>query len=162
MWRLWGKVYSIGNFHRLMRSFHQDLAVGPFQTAFSGVLCWLSKPRPAVSDGLLRAGGGTFLIPCLSYRHFAKGVAVWPDLWHGTANRSRCCRSSVVEHSLGKGEVESPILSGSTISPFVKLRLASPPVSERCSSCGTCLCSRAPFPGTGPSMRIDLRRCRNQ
>jgi hypothetical protein len=27
-----------------------------------------------------------------------------------------CCRSSVVEHSLGKGEVESSILSGSTIS----------------------------------------------
>jgi hypothetical protein len=26
-----------------------------------------------------------------------------------------CCRSSVVEHSLGKGEVESSILSGSTI-----------------------------------------------
>ena len=27
----------------------------------------------------------------------------------------KCCRSSVVEHSLGKGEVESSILSGSTI-----------------------------------------------
>lgn len=27
----------------------------------------------------------------------------------------RCCRSSVVEHSLGKGEVDSSILSGSTI-----------------------------------------------
>ena len=27
-----------------------------------------------------------------------------------------CCRSSVVEHSLGKGEVDSSILSGSTIS----------------------------------------------
>jgi hypothetical protein len=26
-----------------------------------------------------------------------------------------CCRSSVVEHSLGKGEVDSSILSGSTI-----------------------------------------------
>jgi hypothetical protein len=25
-----------------------------------------------------------------------------------------CCRSSVVEHSLGKGEVDSSILSGST------------------------------------------------
>ncbi len=34
-----------------------------------------------------------------------------------------CCRSSVVEHSLGKGEVESSILSGSTIfiSNFNKL-----------------------------------------
>src|SRR5271165_6441795 len=31
------------------------------------------------------------------------------------ANASRCCSSSVVEHSLGKGEVESSILSCSTI-----------------------------------------------
>ena len=29
-----------------------------------------------------------------------------------------CCRSSVVEHSLGKGEVDSSILSGSTIRPL--------------------------------------------
>ena len=29
---------------------------------------------------------------------------------------STCCRSSVVEHSLGKGEVDSSILSGSTSS----------------------------------------------
>src|SRR5215217_5682147 len=28
-----------------------------------------------------------------------------------------CCRSSVVEHSLGKGEADSSILSGSTIRP---------------------------------------------
>ncbi len=28
-----------------------------------------------------------------------------------------CCRSSVVEHSLGKGEVDSSILSGSTMGP---------------------------------------------
>jgi hypothetical protein len=31
--------------------------------------------------------------------------------------RLRCCSSSVVEHSLGKGEVESSILSCSTITP---------------------------------------------
>jgi hypothetical protein len=30
------------------------------------------------------------------------------------AQLGRRCRSSVVEHSLGKGEVESSILSGST------------------------------------------------
>jgi hypothetical protein len=38
--------------------------------------------------------------------------------------RSRCCSSSVVEHSLGKGEVESSILSCSTIFPkgFQSLR----------------------------------------
>src|ERR1700749_3710280 len=29
-----------------------------------------------------------------------------------------CCRSSVVEHSLGKGEVHSSILSGSTTIPL--------------------------------------------
>ena len=34
---------------------------------------------------------------------------------------SACCRSSVVEHSLGKGEVESSIPSGSTIGPTVGL-----------------------------------------
>lgn len=31
---------------------------------------------------------------------------------------STCCRSSVVEHSIGNGEVDSSILSGSTIYPF--------------------------------------------
>lgn len=31
-------------------------------------------------------------------------------------NAPRCCRSSVVEHPLGKGEADSSILSGSTIS----------------------------------------------
>jgi hypothetical protein len=34
---------------------------------------------------------------------------------------STCCRSSVVEHSIGNGEVDSSILSGSTI-PWVKSR----------------------------------------
>src|SRR5262249_18346960 len=33
----------------------------------------------------------------------------------GMAAPGFCCRSSVVEHSLGKGEVDSSILSGSTI-----------------------------------------------
>ena len=43
-------------------------------------------------------------------------------VWHGPrrfkgghTHPSRRCRSSVVEHSLGKGEVDSSILSGSTI-----------------------------------------------
>ena len=31
-----------------------------------------------------------------------------------TDNAPRCCRSSVVEHPLGKGEADSSILSGST------------------------------------------------
>src|SRR6266571_3567171 len=34
-----------------------------------------------------------------------------------------CCRSSVVEHSIGNGEVESSILSGSTISTRACLQL---------------------------------------
>ena len=42
----------------------------------------------------------------------------------------RCCRSSVVEHSLGKGEVDSSILSGSTILHKHPLRFAS--------ECGFC------------------------
>lgn len=31
---------------------------------------------------------------------------------------STCCRSSVVEHSIGNGEVDSSILSGSTSHPI--------------------------------------------
>jgi hypothetical protein len=50
-------------------------------------------------------------------------LAPIPPIWQGTARRAagfpwpaaRRCRSSVVEHSLGKGEVDSSILSGSTM-----------------------------------------------
>src|SRR4051794_32039588 len=49
-------------------------------------------------------------------------LAGW--LWHNARRFGplfkvprACCRSSVVEHSLGKGEVDSSILSGSTIAP---------------------------------------------
>ena len=35
-----------------------------------------------------------------------------------TAHPTKRCRSSVVEHSLGKGEADSSILSGSTIFPL--------------------------------------------
>jgi hypothetical protein len=42
--------------------------------------------------------------------------------------RDLCCRSSVVEHPLGKGEVECSIHSGSTTA-FVRVRL------PRCSEC---------------------------
>jgi hypothetical protein len=59
-----------------------------------------------------------------------KAVAARRFLWQepGSKHGSRC-RSSVVEHSLGKGEVESPILSGSTIFPAPLL------VSEAMQSC---------------------------
>ncbi len=51
-----------------------------------------------------------------------KPLAPSPELWHTNARRrgtapttDQRCGSSVVEHSLGKGEVESSILSRSTI-----------------------------------------------
>ena len=51
--------------------------------------------------------------PC--YRCLPVAIsAPFRDVAPQAANRRRC-RSSVVEHSLGKGEVESSILSGSTI-----------------------------------------------
>ncbi len=46
-------------------------------------------------------------------RAFHKGLAPYRLLWHGHPRRRRCS-SSVVEHPLGKGEVESSILSCST------------------------------------------------
>src|SRR5271166_713564 len=48
-------------------------------------------------------------------RRLALPPRLWqkPDAFGGDA--PRCCSSSVVEHSLGKGEVESSILSCSTI-----------------------------------------------
>ena len=42
-------------------------------------------------------------------------LAHYPALWQKSAAFSKCCRSSGVEHSLGKGEAESSNLSGSTI-----------------------------------------------
>jgi hypothetical protein len=57
-------------------------------------------------------------------------VALAATLWHKARvstrpasqirrRKGQRCRSSVVEHSLGKGEVESSILSGSTIYPLI-------------------------------------------
>ena len=64
----------------------------------------------------------------LTVQFRADGVARLNELWQENARprRSvarpiggrRCCGSSVVEHSLGKGEVESSILSRSTIKPL--------------------------------------------
>jgi hypothetical protein len=52
---------------------------------------------------------------------------------------ARCCRSSVVEHSLGKGEVEGPIPSGSTI--FHKVG-AGPVLALTTKSTGHTSCGR--------------------
>ena len=54
-------------------------------------------------------------------------MAVEPPSPSGSAlprDISECCRSSVVEHSLGKGEADSSILSGSTILPSKIKRLS--------------------------------------
>jgi hypothetical protein len=64
---------------------------------------WRYVPRP--SKPTCR---GTRDFPCT----LPPLVAVSARLGRGT--RRPCCRSSVVEHSLGKGEVDSSILSGST------------------------------------------------
>jgi hypothetical protein len=52
--------------------------------------------------------------PCGRSSAPTPGFARGPD--------AHCCRSSVVEHSLGKGEVESSIPSGSTIFPKLARR----------------------------------------
>ena len=46
---------------------------------------------------------------------------------HCRKPRRHCCRSSVVEHSLGKGEVDSSILSGSTSTPTNSQLCGTPP-----------------------------------
>lgn len=51
------------------------------------------------------------MLSCLFYNNMAQG----------SAKTDKCCGSSVVEHSLGKGEVESSILSRSTIPPASSL-----------------------------------------
>src|SRR5215467_819305 len=47
-----------------------------------------------------------------------------------------CCRSSVVEHSLGKGEVDSSILSGSTTKSPINPHFLARPLPF-CPSLGT-------------------------
>src|SRR3954453_5456381 len=49
-----------------------------------------------------------------------------PEIFGPRHARTECCRSSVVEHSIGNGEVLSSILSGSTIlGAFLIFRLRS-------------------------------------
>jgi hypothetical protein len=71
---------------------------------------------------------------------------------------STCCRSSVVEHSIGNGEVDSSILSGSTI-PSLKSHMKQPSRGMRCPSFAstlTLLCEEAqgrPGAGLAPAVR---------
>jgi hypothetical protein len=85
MWRLWGKFYSNGKLHGLMRKFRRFPRLYLIPMAFSCVLSLLSTPQLAVSGGPLRAGAAIFLILFQPSHYSAKGVAVKPDLWHGTA-----------------------------------------------------------------------------
>ena len=99
--------------------------------ALEAGLSSLIVPLPCRLVGI---GGPGACDPCLARgcadrryeAHFVAGK--WP--WHGRYSKlalpgtiwqkrrtPRCCSSSVVEHSLGKGEVESSILSCSTSFP---------------------------------------------
>ena len=58
--------------------------------------------------------------------------------WADSLKSGACCRSSVVEHSIGNGEVDSSILSGSTI-PFAlksgfRRTPGPPPIAARCDA----------------------------
>ena len=63
------------------------------------------------SGGLRQVGR----ISTLSEKFFIWPLAISAMMWQKSARSSKCCGSSVVEHTLGKGEVESSILSRSTI-----------------------------------------------
>src|SRR5215510_11111367 len=83
--------------------------------ALSPLVHWLQDYDPTARDGRLRRGRP------LKGRALAPGAAVWQGSPHARPlpHRSilhppRRCRSSVVEHPLGKGEVVSSILTGST------------------------------------------------
>lgn len=59
-------------------------------------------------------------------------LAYLAPMWHKAAQRlAKCCGSSVAEHSLGKGEVESSILSRSTMSIFFPLHRTSSPLPHK-------------------------------
>ena len=73
------------------------------------------------------SGGGSCLVNAGLSRDGPEDRTLEPaqSLWHNAAEGVQpCCRSSVVEHSLGKGEVDSSILSGSTIG-YCRIRLKS-------------------------------------
>ncbi len=72
---------------------------------------------------------------------------------------AKCCRSSVVEHSLGKGEVESPILSGSTISRrFQHVHSASgtDTVNPMQAALAAALCLSVPAQAESPGVDLAL------
>ena len=103
---------------------HNSFDTGPFtkchgairlarKCRFSGNTLALARSRVARRKTRFSTGGRG---PMRTTR-LAMAPRLWqkPDAFGGDA--PRCCSSSVVEHSLGKGEVESSILSCSTIFP---------------------------------------------
>jgi hypothetical protein len=76
-----------------------------------GAHCSSTGWAPARGEARLRA-----------HRRCGKDRPAFNSVWRSTCaagaadgdGLKACCRSSVVEHSLGKGEVDSSILSGST------------------------------------------------
>ena len=73
---------------------------------------------PGPSREGLRSVMGVFLAPRHDCRKCSRTLEPPPPLWQLSAARAAPgCRSSVVEHPLGKGEVVSSILTGSTITP---------------------------------------------
>ena len=78
----------------------------PFARRTSWMLAQTAVPYQSLDSLIISA------IPCRSKRSMAKQTCKRKT---GCYHRSNRCRSSVVEHSLGKGEVESSIPSGSTI-----------------------------------------------
>ncbi len=82
-----------------------------------GIYFRCARKGPIAAPPRRRPGASCETAPSLFERLRAAdyGLAPLRRLWHGLSRRKVLrCSSSVVEHSLGKGEVESSILSCST------------------------------------------------
>ena len=77
-----------------------------------------STGAPALKRPFRTTGHGHDAQPETHSRMRRSALALGRCLWQKSAAFATCCGSSVVEHSLGKGEVESSILSRSTINPL--------------------------------------------
>jgi hypothetical protein len=113
------------NLNRVNLRLRCDLVQGrrlpPLLSAASGSPARLP---PAVSGGQRRVLRCPWLIAsrsCEGSCSKRRAVASERQFRRFAPDKTRRCRSSVVEHSLGKGEVESPILSGSTIFPNISM-----------------------------------------
>jgi hypothetical protein len=87
MWQLWGKFYSNGKLHEVMQRCRHFPRFLQRQHCPCAAADWLSGLQPVVFGGQPPVAGGFSLILFDPSFYSAKGVAEWPDLWHGTANR---------------------------------------------------------------------------